>query len=72
MTGVESMLETAQERILLLKSGMTGKQIEELYIKCNNFQIVGNTVFSKKVDINIQGRSHCTNISKDAEVESCL
>jgi hypothetical protein len=36
------MLEIAKERILLLKAGITGKQIEELYISLNNFKIVGN------------------------------
>jgi hypothetical protein len=51
--GDESMLETAQERILLLKAGITGKQIEELYILYNNFKVVGNqrpmgkTIFEK-------------------------
>jgi len=40
--GDEFMLETAKERILLLKAGITGKQIEELYISLNNFKIVGD------------------------------
>jgi hypothetical protein len=39
--GDELMLETANERILLLKAGITGKQIEELYISLNNFEIAG-------------------------------
>jgi len=42
MMGDESMLETAQERIKLLKAGITGNQIEELYILYNNFKVVGN------------------------------
>ncbi len=46
------MLETAQERILLLKAGITGKQIEELYISCNNFKVVGNQRLIEKVGIN--------------------
>lgn len=66
------MLETAQDRILLLKSGITGKQIEELYIIYNNFKIVGNPVFSKQVDMNIQGKSNCTTIRQEVAVESCL
>jgi hypothetical protein len=46
------MLETAQERILLLKSGITGKQIEELYISWNNFNIVGNQRPIENIKIN--------------------
>ncbi len=34
------MLETAQERIELLKAGITGNKIEELYILLNNFKVV--------------------------------
>jgi len=34
------MLETPQERIKLLRAGLTGKAIEELYIKGNNFKLV--------------------------------
>ena len=36
------MLETPQERVELLKAGISGKKIEELYIICNNFKIVHN------------------------------
>ena len=34
------MLETPQERIKLLRAGLTGKAIEELYIRGNNFKLV--------------------------------
>lgn len=34
------MLETAEERVKLLKAGFTGKTIETLYIKGNNIKIV--------------------------------
>ncbi len=47
------MLETAWERILLLKAGITGKQIEELYILWNNFKVVGNQRLIEKIKINI-------------------
>lgn len=40
--GDESMLETPEERIKLLKAGITGNQIEELYILYNNFKVAGN------------------------------
>ena len=35
------MLETPRERAELLKMGIAGKKIEELYISNNNFKIVG-------------------------------
>lgn len=35
------MLETARERVSLLKAGVDGKTIEHLYIKLNNFKLVG-------------------------------
>lgn len=47
------MLETAQERIQLLKAGITGKQIEELYIFSNNFKVVGNQRALEKNENNI-------------------
>lgn len=37
------MLETSQERVKLLKAGITGKTIERLYIVENNFKIVRRT-----------------------------
>jgi hypothetical protein len=50
--GDESMLETPKERIKLLKAGITGKQIEELYILYNNFKVVGYQRPLKKLAIN--------------------
>ncbi|MCX9010418.1 MAG: hypothetical protein OIN66_04765 [Candidatus Methanoperedens sp.] len=35
------MLETSEERIRLLKAGITGKDIEKLYVIYNNFKIIG-------------------------------
>ena len=46
------MLETPKERIKLLKAGITGNQIEELYILYNNFKVVGNQRPIKKIVIN--------------------
>jgi hypothetical protein len=34
------MLETAKERIKLLKMGLSGKEIEGLYIEQNNFKLI--------------------------------
>ncbi len=46
------MLETAKERIKLLKSGLTGKQIERLYIEKNEIRIIRNIVY-KAVELDI-------------------
>jgi hypothetical protein len=34
------MLETAEERVKLLKTGLSEKEIEMLYIEHNNFKII--------------------------------
>jgi hypothetical protein len=34
------ILETAEERVKLLKAGFIGKTIEKLYIESNSFKIV--------------------------------
>jgi hypothetical protein len=34
------MLETSEERVVLLKAGISGKEIEQLYIIYNNLKIV--------------------------------
>lgn len=34
------MLETPEQRVKLLRAGLTGKEIERLYIEYNNFIIV--------------------------------
>lgn len=35
------MLETSEERVRLLKAGLTGKDIERLYITYNNIKVIG-------------------------------
>ncbi len=59
------MLETAWERILLLKAGFTGKQIEELYISWNNFKVVGNQRPIEKIEIN----TPITAVCQEATIE---
>ncbi|MDO9098818.1 MAG: hypothetical protein Q7U60_11950 [Candidatus Methanoperedens sp.] len=44
------MLETPQERVKLLKAGITGKTIERLYIAYNNFKIVRSPVLVEPVE----------------------
>ncbi len=38
------MLETAEERVKLLKLGFSGKEIEKLYIEYNNFKIIHSPI----------------------------
>jgi hypothetical protein len=45
------MLETRFERVKLLKAGLSGKKIEELYIAYNNFKIVHSPVICEQVEI---------------------
>ena len=67
------MLETPQERVVLLKSGISGKKIEELYILLNNFKIVHNPVIWKKVEIDPQRIiCNCTSINQEVDIELCL
>jgi hypothetical protein len=45
------MLETPLERVKLLKAGISGKKIEELYIAYNNFKIVHSPVICERVEM---------------------
>ena len=45
------MLETPGERVELLKAGITGETIEELYVMYNNFKIVRIPVRFELVEI---------------------
>ena len=38
------MLETSEERVELLKAGIPGRIIEELYISGNNFKILKHLI----------------------------
>ncbi len=38
------MLESSNERVELLKRGISSKTIEKLYLLCNNFKIVSSPV----------------------------
>lgn len=39
--GATRALETAQERVILIKAGLTGKEIERLYIQCHRPELIG-------------------------------
>lgn len=48
---MRSLLETPQERVKLLKAGVSGKAIEKLYLVNNNFKIVGYPVVIELVEV---------------------
>jgi hypothetical protein len=50
------MLETPEERAKLLRAGLTGKEIESLYIQGNGFKIVGNSEKRAMGSITIEKR----------------
>jgi hypothetical protein len=66
-----SMLETPEERVRLLKAGIAGKTIEEFYIICNNFKIVGNVMFPEIVEVDIEGNKNIV-INQEVTIESSL
>ncbi len=41
------VLETAEERVILLKAGLAGTDIEKIYIEWNHFRIVTGNVFKE-------------------------
>ncbi len=45
------MLETPEERVKLLKAGISGKNIEMLYIIYNNFKIIGSPLLFNHTNI---------------------
>ena len=64
----KKMLETLEERVKLLKTGFTQKQIEELYIEGNNFKLVNTPVFFELIEINdTQNKKMCVNCMEAVE-----
>jgi hypothetical protein len=56
----EIMLETSEERIKLLRAGFVGKMVEKLYIKHNNFKIIGIPPIIELVELDIlQNKKTC-------------
>jgi hypothetical protein len=54
------MLKTSEERIKLLKTGFTQKQIEEMYIEGNDFKIVFVPIMVDIVEIEArQNKNTC-------------
>ncbi len=46
------MLETSEERVQLLKAGVTGKTLEKIYVMYNHIKIVRVPVCLELVEIN--------------------
>ena len=46
------MLETAEQRVELLKKGFSGKEIEKLYIEYNNFKIIRSPILFDAFEFN--------------------
>jgi hypothetical protein len=63
------MLETYEERIKLLKTGFTQKQIEEMYIEGNDFKIVSLPILVDIVEIEAgQNKNTCITAVEAAAV----
>ena len=62
------MLETPEERVKLLRTRFTQKQIENLYIEGNDFKIVNPPLTIDLVEINDrQNKKTCVNYIEAAE-----
>jgi hypothetical protein len=47
------MFETAQERVKLLKTGLSEKEIEMIYIEHNNFKIIRTPILYEENEFDI-------------------
>jgi hypothetical protein len=63
------MLETSEERIKLLRAGLTGKTIERLYIEGNNIKIIHATSKIELLEFGIS-QDHNTSICDEIAEES--
>ena len=67
------MLETAEERVKLLKTGFTQKQIEELYIEGNDLRMANPPILIELVEINErQNKKTCVNCEAAVEYAQSL
>ena len=64
------MLETSQERVKLLKAGISAKTIEKLYLNGNNFKTVNTPVLFELVEIDPEENHDCS-LSYEASAEYC-
>lgn len=67
------MLETAEERVKLLRSGFTQKQIEELYIEGNDLRMANPPILIELVEINERPhKKTCVNCEAAVEYAQSL
>ena len=61
------MLKTSEERIIMLKTGFTQKQIEKMYIEGNDFKIVSLPILVDLVEIEAgENKNTCETAVKSA------
>ena len=60
------MLETSQERVKLLKAGLTSNTIEKLYIQSNNIKIVRTPIDIELVEFDISQNNESIILSNGA------
>ena len=53
------MLETREERVELLKAGLSGKMIERLYIEGNNFKVIRFCPVIELLEVEIRHDGNC-------------
>jgi len=53
VTYLEAHVETAQERVKLLKTGLSEKEIERLYVEHNNFKIIRTSILYEANEFDI-------------------
>ncbi len=66
------MLETPEERVKLLKAGISGKAIEKLYLVHNRFKIVKSPVLFEMVEVEGNGNQDCPIICEACAGYCCI
>ncbi len=62
------MLETREERVKLLKAGLSGKMMERLYIEGNNFKVIPFSSVIELLEIDMcPNRNSCIRLEAAAK-----
>jgi hypothetical protein len=64
------MLGTSEERVKLLKAGISGRTIEKLYLMHNNLKVVDSPVLFELVEINTKENEDYT-VDCQTSAENC-
>ena len=62
-------METAEQRVELLKKGFSGKEIEKLYIEYNNFKIIRSPILFDAFEFDFNQNTSAS-ISRKVSIES--